>query len=119
MLPVGLLSHLDPGDRIVTLVKIGNLVRRILWRGIQHGNRNHGGKSTGNTAGEEEIESDLVSSRFVHIGGRMPGVNRRRPGHSLIAAGEMSDVIIELAVFRERPDIELIDRVTHTVSLVR
>ncbi len=102
----------------MAFVQIGNLVRRILGRGIQHRNRNHGGKSASDAAGEEEIESDLVSSRFVHIGGRVPWVNRRRPGHGLIAAGEMCDVVIELAICRERPGVEFIDRVAHTVSLV-
>ena len=102
----------------MALVEIGNLVRCILRRGIQHGDGNHGGKAAGNAAGEEKIEAHLVSSGFVHIRSRVPWINRRRPGHGLIAAGEMSDVIIELAICRERTDVEFIDGVTHTVSLV-
>lgn len=49
----------------------------------------------------------------------MPWVYRRRPGDGLFTAGEMCDVVVELAVGREGTDVEFIDRISHAVSLVR
>src|SRR5450432_673980 len=102
----------------MAFVQIGNLVRCILWRGVQHRNRDHRRKSPGDATGKEEIESNLVSSRFVHVGGCMPRVNRRGPSYGLIAAGEMSNVVIELAIRRERSHMDFIDGVAHAVSLI-
>ena len=59
----------------MAFVEIGDLVPRILGCGVQHGNRNHRGKPAGDAAREEKVEADLISSRFVHIRGRMPRIN--------------------------------------------
>ena len=67
VLPISFFTHLDIRDRIMAFVKISNFIRGIFWCRIQHGNRDHGGKSARHAAGEEEIEADLVASRLVHI----------------------------------------------------
>src|SRR5262249_38232609 len=49
----------------------------------------------------------------------MPRVDRRRPSHGLMAAREMSDIVVELAIGRENTDVEFVDGVSDAVSLVR
>ena len=67
---------------------------------------------------KEEVETDLVASPVVQIGSRMPRVHRRRPGNGLLAARRVFHDIVELAVARHRPNIQFVDRVPHTISLV-
>ncbi len=76
VLSVGLFAHLDIGDWIMPLVQIGDFVRSVFGRGVEHGDRNHRRQTAGDAAIEEEIESHLIAAGLVEIGG---GVSRDRP----------------------------------------
>ncbi len=76
VLAIRLLSHFDIGDRIASLLEIGDLGSGVFGRAVQHGDWNHRGQIVREAAGEEQIEAAvLVGSRSVHVRCGMPGVN--------------------------------------------
>ena len=117
-LAIGLFAHFDPRDGVLLLVEVGNLVGRVLWRGVEHGDGHHGGQAASDATGEEEVKADLVAAVVDKVGGAVPGVYRRGPGDGLLAAGQVLHNVSECAVGADCAEVELVDGVADAVALV-
>jgi hypothetical protein len=64
MLTVRFLAHFDVRDRVSARFDVTNLRCGIFGRGIQDSDGNHGRQAARYSAGEKEIESDLIPAGF-------------------------------------------------------
>ena len=57
VLPIGFFAHLDPRDRIVAFIEVGDFVGRVFGRGVKHRDGDHRWQAAGDAGVEEEVEA--------------------------------------------------------------
>src|SRR5208337_2509636 len=115
-LSIGLLPHLDVGDRIMAVLDVGNLSHRVLRSVVEQRDWNHSGQSTGNAAGEEKVKADLGLARRAEIRRLMPGIYRGTIGSRLLLIGGVAQRVMESAVAGCGSKVELADGVADAIA---
>ena len=118
ILTVRLLAHLHIGNRVASLLEVGDFSGCVFRCAVKHGDGNHGGQVVGDAAGEEQVEARLVSRVDVEVGLRVPRVNGRTVGDRLVLVRGMLDQVYKAAVAVEAASVEFMDGVTSRVAWI-
>ena len=80
----------------MAILEVGNFGHRIVGSVVEHRDRNHGGQSASDAAGEEKIKAHLRLASRTAIRWLMPGIDGRAIGSRLLLIGRVAQGVVEL-----------------------